>query len=65
MSRVTVEARQRFAAGEPGWLKGHSPESWNCIDCGVNTAPGIPNRVEAERAFKSQRLSARVSRAFP
>jgi hypothetical protein len=39
-------------------LKGTTPESWNCVDCGVNTAPGVLNRVELERAFKSQRLSA-------
>jgi hypothetical protein len=27
------------------------PESWHCIDCGVNTAPGLLNRAEAEKAF--------------
>jgi hypothetical protein len=32
-------------------LKGKSPESWFCIDCGVNTAPGCFGRVELERAF--------------
>jgi hypothetical protein len=24
------------------------PESWNCIDCGTNTAPGLLNRAEVE-----------------
>ena len=56
---------RRAAADQPGWLKGRMPESWNCIDCGVNTAPGIPNRVEAERAFKSQCLSASGEQSVP
>jgi hypothetical protein len=30
---------------------GKFPESWCCIDCGVNTAPGCLNRAQAERAF--------------
>jgi hypothetical protein len=24
------------------------PESWQCIDCGRNTAPGIKNRAQSE-----------------
>src|SRR5262245_49204042 len=32
-------------------LRGLMPESWLCLDCGVNTAPGWPNRKEAELAF--------------
>jgi hypothetical protein len=31
--------------------QGRTPESWDCIGCGVNTAPGILNRVELEKAF--------------
>ena len=23
-----------------GWAKGTTPESWCCVDCGVNTSPG-------------------------
>jgi hypothetical protein len=34
------------------------PESWLCVDCGVNTAPGILNRADTEQAFKSNLLSA-------
>jgi len=33
--------------------KGKIPESWNCIDCGVNTAPGLLNRIETERAMNA------------
>jgi hypothetical protein len=32
-------------------LRGLAPESWCCVDCGVNTAPGFFNRVELERAL--------------
>jgi hypothetical protein len=32
-------------------LKGHITESWLCVDCGVNTAPGMPNRKEMEIAL--------------
>jgi len=34
-------------------LKGVAPESWLCVDCGINTAPGFSNRVELEKAFKA------------
>jgi hypothetical protein len=30
-------------------LRGRAPESWCCVDCGVNTAPGFFNRVDLER----------------
>ena len=32
-------------------LEGKVPESWACIDCGVNTAPGLLNREQMEQAF--------------
>jgi hypothetical protein len=32
-------------------LKGLIPDSWECIDCGFNTAPGLSTRVEVEAAF--------------
>jgi hypothetical protein len=31
--------------------RGLVPESWDCIDCGVNTAPGCSTRAEVEQAF--------------
>jgi hypothetical protein len=31
--------------------RGAIPESWACIDCGVNTAPGLLSRIQAERAL--------------
>jgi len=37
-------------------LEGVTPESWYCIDCGLNTAPGWPSRVEVERAFNGKAL---------
>ena len=38
---------------QPTDLKGVTPESWNCVDCGVNTAPGFLNRVELEKAYEA------------
>ena len=32
-------------------LRGKVPESWACIDCGVNTAPGHLNREQMEQAL--------------
>ena len=32
-------------------LKGLAPESWCCIDCGINTAPGLKNREQLEQAL--------------
>jgi hypothetical protein len=34
--------------------RGLTPETWCCIDCGVNTAPGFPNRVETENFFRAK-----------
>jgi hypothetical protein len=32
-------------------LRGVTPETWRCIDCGVDTAPGCLDRVDLEREF--------------
>jgi hypothetical protein len=40
-------------------LRGVTPESWACIDCGINTAPGYPTRVEMERVFNGSALHAK------
>ena len=38
-------------------------KSWLCVDCGVNTAPGIPDGEEALRQLEANgRYSARVGR---
>jgi hypothetical protein len=34
-------------------FEGLVPESWCCIDCGMNTAPGCLNRIETENAIKA------------
>jgi hypothetical protein len=36
------------------------PESWACIDCGINTAPGFLNRKEAEQGFAAMPLTGRT-----
>jgi hypothetical protein len=33
--------------------KGRVPESWRCVDCGFDTAPGCLNRVEMEIAARA------------
>ena len=32
-------------------LRGKMPESWACIDCGINTAPGFLDRKQMEQAL--------------
>jgi hypothetical protein len=32
-----------------------TPESWNCIDCGFNTGPGMSTRAELAQAFAEDR----------
>jgi hypothetical protein len=39
-----------------GWAKGATPENWCCVDCGTNTAPGYPTRIEMERFFAANTL---------
>jgi hypothetical protein len=34
-------------------LKGPVSESWLCVDCGFDTAPGFLNRAELEKAFEA------------
>jgi len=33
-------------------FEGLTPESWCCVDCGVNTAPGMANRAMMEQAVQ-------------
>jgi len=42
-------------------LKGATPESWACIDCGINTAPGYPTRIEMERLYRTAAALAQMS----
>src|SRR5262245_60324285 len=42
-------------------LKGATPESWCCIDCSINTAPGHPTRIECERLFKTATAIGRLT----
>jgi hypothetical protein len=34
-------------------LTGLVPESWCCVDCGVDTAPACLGRTELEKAFEA------------
>ena len=47
-----AEGRAQECQIEPNLsLKGLTPESWLCVDCGVNTSPGMSTRVELEKAI--------------
>jgi hypothetical protein len=41
-------------------LKGRTPETWLCIDCGVNTSPGMSTRVELEAAFAALKAAGKT-----
>ena len=45
-------------------LKGYIPESWRCIDCGVNTAPGCSTRRQAEQVFTAIRNDQSATQTF-
>jgi hypothetical protein len=34
-------------------LEGIIPETWYCVDCGCNTAPGLLNRADMEAAIEA------------
>jgi hypothetical protein len=42
-------------------LAGQIPESWDCVDCGVNTAPGVPNRAEFEAAMRTAKARSKFT----
>jgi len=46
-------------------LKGATPETWCCIDCGINTAPGFPGRVEMEQRHNAAAVMQKLTRADP
>jgi hypothetical protein len=50
-----------FSMSDSFDLKGVTPESWACIDCGINTFPGCPSRVEMERHYKTSAASKTLS----
>jgi hypothetical protein len=38
--------------------EGVIPESWACVDCGINTSPGMLNRADAEKALALDKAKA-------
>ena len=47
---TTTDVASAAITNEPESLLGLVPESWDCVDCGINTAPACLNRVEMEEA---------------
>jgi hypothetical protein len=39
--------------------EGVAPESWHCVDCGFNTAPGLSTRAELNAAIAMAKLEGR------
>ncbi len=48
-----IATRDHFTTrdNQPMDLRGKTPESWACIDCGINTHPGSLNRAQMEQAM--------------
>jgi hypothetical protein len=44
--------------------RGVIPESWDCIDCGANTAPGCSNRLQIEQALTGPIAKKGVPQTF-
>jgi hypothetical protein len=53
-ARITVNADDMPSDTN---LEGLIPESWVCVDCGVNTAPGLLNRAEMEKAIETAKAA--------
>ena len=45
-------------------LKGKVPESWSCIDCRVNTAPGHLTREQMEQAFATDWTGEGITQTY-
>jgi hypothetical protein len=48
ISKTKIKIKSEIT--DPLDMRGLIPESWHCIDCGTNTAPGMLNRAEMESA---------------
>jgi hypothetical protein len=51
MTKKTYPSELRPVMKSKPDLRGKLPESWSCIDCGINTAPGLLNREQMEHAM--------------
>lgn len=45
-------------------LRGKVPETWACVDCGVNTAPGLLNRAQLEQALAADTANKGVAQTI-
>lgn len=43
----------RITEADKGNSSSLGPESWACVDCGINTSPGMFNRAEMEKAIRT------------
>ena len=52
-SYIASERQAEMTPGEGECFEGLVPESWCCVDCDKNTAPGFLNRADMEKAVKA------------
>lgn len=43
-------------------LTGIAPESWRCTDCGFDTAPGFPSRIQLQQMFNARNVRSEEMR---
>jgi hypothetical protein len=55
--KTMADKRESNVTETPKDLRGLAPESWHCVDCGVNTAAGMSTRAELEAAFAAGKES--------
>lgn len=55
--KTMADKRKSNITETPKDLRELAPESWHCVDCGVNTAPGMSTRAELETAFAAGKES--------
>src|SRR5262245_2110705 len=48
-----TEDRESAPSAPRVGLEGQLPESWCCVDCLVNTGPGLHTRADMERALEA------------
>jgi hypothetical protein len=48
---MSKKTKIQFTINKTNFDTGGGTDSWDCVDCGVNTAPGLKNGIEMKQAF--------------
>jgi hypothetical protein len=57
-------AKNMKSLGYVADMRGAIPESWACVDCGINTAPGCLNRARMEQALAADWNNKGITNTF-